>query len=163
MHWSETKPMPSHLQSSLALPKPVPQPPHNSPIVKLSLLPQRKAWTSTVQSSNAIFSQKKTVTVANRATGVGSLQTAQPNCSSSHQTSEAIQRLKNIRTVLKGLKNPAIFSFSEILFKSHKKETSFDWTFLHFRPMATFSPPQEFKAVSRGELCISKIFLKARF
>lgn len=91
------------------------------------------------------------------------LQTAQPNCSCSHQPSEEIQRLQNIRTALKGFKTPAIFSFSEMLFKTHKKEMSFDWTFLHFRPMAAFLPPQEFKAVSRGKLCISKIFLKAKF
>lgn len=114
------------LQSSLALPRAVPQPPHNFLIAKLSLLPQGKAWTSTVQSSNSLFSQKKKGSVANRATGGGSLQTAQPNCSHSHQPSEAIQRLQNIRTALKGLKTPAIFSFSEALLKRHKKETSFD-------------------------------------
>lgn len=102
MHRSEAKPMPSHIW----VPKrPVPQPSHNFPIVKLSLLPQSKAWTSILQISNTLFSQKKkvSVAVANRAAAEGSLQTAQPNGSNSHQPSEATQRLQNMRAALKGL------------------------------------------------------------
>lgn len=91
-----------HLQSSLAFFSSKTSAPHNFPIVKLSLLPQRKAWTSTVPNSNALFSQKKKASVQTEQLE-GGLQTAQANCSNSQQPSETIQRLQNRRTALKGL------------------------------------------------------------
>lgn len=97
------------------------------------------------QSLNALISQKKKVSKANRATGEGSLWTAQPNCSNNHQFTEASQRLRRMKTALKGLKKPEIPSFYEMLLKSHKKETGLDWTFLHFRPTLHSSLPRNSK------------------